>query len=547
MKIQISKYLAALRPCVIAVLTLAGASVNPCRATTIMPMGDSITRGIDYETNTSGGYRDPLYTQLTAAGLSFSFVGADTSLTTPALTVAGDSYHNGFGSWHIVDLNANIDGAAAPIAGGDSNDGGYLLTGGHGTGRAAICPDILLLHAGTNDILQGSQSIDSDLSTLVTHIHALCPATVELVAGIIPMNYPTMVPIEQAYNSYIKNTLVPARSYLRYVDMFSAFLNSDGSVNATLLGTDDVHPNKYGYPIMAGVWATAIKAVQGYTSPSFPLTIKSGAVQTQGGSTVSVVAPPPPAGYTFAGWTGATFANPGQMSTTLLMPSAATTITANYSANPASYLLTVNSGTGSGAYTAGANVTITANPPQSGYQFAAWTGATSAIASVTSSTTTLLMPNMATTVTATYSIKATGSSSGIFAMLNESSTQGNALANDYGVSQDGNGFTTYWYQNNNIIKVLSMGHNQFELIEQVGQRCLTVSGAAVSMYACSGSAGQLFALNTQSDGSYTVQSGGSCVRAASSFTRLDAQPCGVTLDQRWVFSGSTPLSTVTGH
>jgi uncharacterized repeat protein (TIGR02543 family) len=64
--------------------------------------------------------------------------------------------------------------------------------------------------------------------------------------------------------------------------------------------------------------------------------------------------------------------------------------------------LTVNSGTGTGSYTAGTLVTVTANAASSGYQFSGWTGATGALADPTAATTTLTMPGAATTITASY-------------------------------------------------------------------------------------------------------------------------------------------------
>jgi uncharacterized repeat protein (TIGR02543 family) len=70
--------------------------------------------------------------------------------------------------------------------------------------------------------------------------------------------------------------------------------------------------------------------------------------------------------------------------------------------------LTVNNGTGSGMYTAGATVTVTANAPASGYQFAGWTGATGALANAAAASTTLTMPAAAATITATYSPISTG-------------------------------------------------------------------------------------------------------------------------------------------
>ncbi|MCF7848776.1 MAG: hypothetical protein K9M45_08005, partial [Kiritimatiellales bacterium] len=66
------------------------------------------------------------------------------------------------------------------------------------------------------------------------------------------------------------------------------------------------------------------------------------------------------------------------------------------------YQLTVNSGTGSGSYTNGEVVTITASNAPSGQVFDIWTGATQYVASASSATTTVTMPTQDIAVTATY-------------------------------------------------------------------------------------------------------------------------------------------------
>ena len=199
---------------------------------TIMPMGDSITVGADYLTNSSGGYRDPLYHDLTAAGFKFTLVGIANTDSTAALTAASDAYHSGFGGWSIQDLNNNLSGSDAPIYGGDSNQGGYILTGGGGTGRSALTPDIILLEIGTNDLLHASQTINQDLLTLVSHIHVLTPNTTILIAGITPINSSGFTACINAYNSYIKNELVPSLSYTRFVDQNSAFRRRTGRLQS---------------------------------------------------------------------------------------------------------------------------------------------------------------------------------------------------------------------------------------------------------------------------------------------------------------------------
>jgi hypothetical protein len=115
------------------------------------------------------------------------------------------------------------------------------------------------------------------------------------------------------------------------------------------------------------------------------------------GATVTLTANTPPSGDLFEDWTGVTVASPGSATTTMVMPAADTTVTANF--EPA-YKLTVVNGTGSGSYAAGATVTITANAAPAGDGFKDWTGAT--VGNANDAKTTIKMPAANTTVTANF-------------------------------------------------------------------------------------------------------------------------------------------------
>ncbi|MEQ2457535.1 polysaccharide lyase family 8 super-sandwich domain-containing protein, partial [Flavonifractor hominis] len=66
------------------------------------------------------------------------------------------------------------------------------------------------------------------------------------------------------------------------------------------------------------------------------------------------------------------------------------------------YTLTVNGGTGSGEYEAGAQITVTANAPEEGMQFVNWTADGLKLEDDTASTLTITMPANAVTLTANY-------------------------------------------------------------------------------------------------------------------------------------------------
>ncbi|NMA46381.1 MAG: hypothetical protein GX945_07460, partial [Lentisphaerae bacterium] len=122
------------------------------------------------------------------------------------------------------------------------------------------------------------------------------------------------------------------------------------------------------------------------------------------GETVPIKADEPPANRYFVNWTatgGATVAEPSKANTTVTL-TADGKVTANF-AEDAKYLVTVESGSGSGSYYAGATVEIIADAAPVGKEFSGWTstdGVTFAKANAT--TTTFVMPAKAVTVTANY-------------------------------------------------------------------------------------------------------------------------------------------------
>jgi hypothetical protein len=124
------------------------------------------------------------------------------------------------------------------------------------------------------------------------------------------------------------------------------------------------------------------------------------------GREVTVTANPAPAGQEFDDWEDdiAILDDFTTASTQALIIARDVTITATYSPLP-TFGVTVTNGTGGGSYYAGAQVSITADSPPAGQQFAGWTG-NMTFANASSPTTSFTMPSSAVAVTATY----TGSS-----------------------------------------------------------------------------------------------------------------------------------------
>jgi hypothetical protein len=65
-------------------------------------------------------------------------------------------------------------------------------------------------------------------------------------------------------------------------------------------------------------------------------------------------------------------------------------------------MLNVRDGSGDGEYPAGSIVTVTADPPPTGQQFAGWTGDTSILANPFLATTSATVPTVDVSLTATY-------------------------------------------------------------------------------------------------------------------------------------------------
>ena len=163
-----------------------------------------------------------------------------------------------------------------------------------------------------------------------------------------------------------------------------------------------------------------VTANYNYNPPTYyTLRIVNGYLGTSGtstsgsytaGSTVTVRAVSPGAYHDFSNWSsnnGGSFASRYSTTTTFTMPSNDVTITANYDYNPPTYYtLTVSGGTGSGSYTSGATVSISADTPASGKEFSHWSSSGGgSFSDSSSSSTTFTMPSSSVTVTANYKDK----------------------------------------------------------------------------------------------------------------------------------------------
>src|SRR4051794_16523094 len=193
----------------------------------VMPLGDSITEG----TQVPGGYRIGLWQRVTTNGYRVDFVGSQFN----GPSSLGDHDHEGHPGWRIDQIDANIVG--------------WLQT---------FTPHTVLLHIGTNDVLQNFNlsTAPNRLSALIDHITNTAPTAEVFVAQITPLANATQDSAARTFNAAIPGIVqskVNAGKHVHLVDMHSALTTADL--------TDGVHPTAGGYDKMAATWLTALQSV----------------------------------------------------------------------------------------------------------------------------------------------------------------------------------------------------------------------------------------------------------------------------------------------
>jgi lysophospholipase L1-like esterase len=210
-------------------IAIGPASAESNGGVRVMPLGDSITEG----TQVPGGYRIGLWQRFGANGYRVDFVGSQ--FNGPASL--GDHDHEGHPGWRIDQIDANIIG--------------WLQT---------FTPHTVLLHIGTNDVLQNFNlsGAPGRLSTLIDHITNTAPMAEVFVAQIIPLANAGQDAAARTFNAAIPGIVqskVNAGKHVHLVDMHSALTTAD------LI--DGVHPTATGYDKMAATWFTALRSVPG--------------------------------------------------------------------------------------------------------------------------------------------------------------------------------------------------------------------------------------------------------------------------------------------
>lgn len=196
----------------------------PCR---IMPFGASITDGY----NVPGGYRIHLWALATMAEKSIDFVG---SLSNGPSELP-DKEHEGHSGWKIAELDA--------IA---------------GERMTTYTPQIVLVHAGTNDVRNGDDlpNAPNRLRALVDTMTSMAPDALVVLASLVPVSDPQDQLAMDAFNAEVPVIVeenVNAGKHVVFADMASALDVADLA--------DGVHPTLAGYDKMAIVWFDTVSTL----------------------------------------------------------------------------------------------------------------------------------------------------------------------------------------------------------------------------------------------------------------------------------------------
>jgi chitodextrinase len=193
----------------------------------IMPLGDSIT----HQANDSESYRFYLWQQLQNAGFDVDFVGGQMA------AYDGEPPNYDFDQNHEGHANKRADEIRAGVR----------------AWAEANVPDIVLLHAGTNDIRQGqgAQNPIDDISNIISILREVNPSVKILLAQLIP---------SQGFESEINqfNSLVPALASSTSTSESPVIVVNQNSGFSLADTFDGTHPNSSGDQKMAGKWMDAL-------------------------------------------------------------------------------------------------------------------------------------------------------------------------------------------------------------------------------------------------------------------------------------------------
>ena len=253
-----------------------------------------------------------------------------------------------------------------------------------------------LMNADTDQPVQGYDPIPSgitlNLATLPTKNLNIRANTNPSVIGSVRFVYGGVTKTETAAPYAMAGDI--SGNYNAWTPAAGAFsVTATGFSGANASGTA-------GAPLTLNLNVVNVSPTSSY---SVSVTNGTGGGSYTAGASVTVTANPAPTGKTFSGWTSTyPLPNPSSATNTFSMPAQIVTLTANYTDASGSYKAYIYNGTGTGNYTAGSVVNITANAAPLGQVFDRWTGDVRFLSSVTAASTGFPMPATTIWITATY-------------------------------------------------------------------------------------------------------------------------------------------------
>ena len=224
---------------IVLAIALWSVAASAYAAPLLLPLGDSITQGWPPE-KYPAAYRGPLQ-EIIGTG-AYDFVG-------PFQSGEGDMDPD----------HAGVGGEETPAI--------YARLQTYMDGEMAHAPEgsVVLIHAGTNDVLNGN-SVESALQHIRSMVQLIAqknPSVHIYLATIVPINSGANTTAQQL-NAGIRDYVARANlPQLHLVDHYAAFV-ANAQWQTALLEEDTVHPNAAGLRVMARTWAQALR--QGTTA-----------------------------------------------------------------------------------------------------------------------------------------------------------------------------------------------------------------------------------------------------------------------------------------
>ena len=199
---------------------------DPCK---ILPLGDSITWGIQYD----GAYRVKLFELATNAEQKITFTGSVSNGPNQVAGVTFPKSNEGHSGWTIDQIAGLVPDPAFDTV-----------------------PHIVLLMIGTNDIYasSGQAQMPQRLGALLDKIITAAPDALVVCAKITPLSNASWNDTIKTYNDAIPGLVEMRASAGKHIvlgDMNTGFTSQ-------MLSSDSVHPNKSGYDFMGEQWYEVI-------------------------------------------------------------------------------------------------------------------------------------------------------------------------------------------------------------------------------------------------------------------------------------------------